>query len=578
MSLPSQTFNYKIRLIAVSIGFLIIIIIGRLAYLQIFLNNRLLQLSEKNFLRFEHILSPRGNIFDCHGNILATNRPVTSIVWNGSGSKQLLPSHHQLLETIHQIIDKPFHHTATLSAIAHAEKTAKKIVLISDISFDQLSKIIELYPNHPTIEIATHFKRFYPHQTLASHILGYITQINVETMGKMGLEKMLEEVLQGIPGQNLNIINSLGTNLHTQEIKKALAGENITTTLDLSLQKLVELNFPENQKGTFIILDPKTGALKALLSRPNFDPSTFLNPITQNEWQLLQEHRPFLNRSLNACYPPASIFKLVTISAAMEHHLLAPDTIIHCRGSMRFKGRPYHCARQEGHGPVSIEDSLAQSCNILFFELAKKISIDMLADYAHRFGLGEKTNIIFPENEGLIPTSRWKLEKKRERWWPGDTISAVIGQSYLLVTPMQIACMIGSIFEGYRVKPRILENEPIIKIPVPIQTSTRDFLKHAMRMVTLHGTAINVSKLRDITVYSKTGTAQTSSLDKREQGIQYMEHAWYVSYFNYKDKNPLVLVILVENVGSSKTATSIAKKFFINYRDLLENVHTEKIT
>ena len=567
MNVIKNSFNKKLTILALGMFAAFIAMGVQLFMLQVYFAHSFLELSQRNFLRTEYTTSPRGNILDCHGALLATNRPVTDVYWQGTGNRTLHEAQLNALRKMSEITKKvlPLQHY-----IVHAERVCKKQLLVSDVTFEQLSKIIELFPDHPNIYIANHFKRFYPYKNVASHVLGYINTMALEASGQMGLEKLLEETLQSQQGQVLNIINSLGTSLSQQEIKKTVAGQNIRTTLDLDLQMLAETSFPPGASGALIILNPKDGSIKALLSRPAFDPTVFLEHIPPEQWQSLQKGRPFINRAFNACYPPASIFKLITVSAALENNIISPEETTYCPGFMRFKGRPYYCSKRDGHGHLTVLESLAKSCNILFFKIAKKLSIDLLAQYANKFGLGEKTGIIFNEHSGLVPNKTWKLVSKGEPWWPGETLSAAIGQSYLLVTPLQVSCLISAIFEGYLVKPRILETETVLKRPLCVQPSTIAFLKEGMRDVGLHGTAVSVGKIKDIEIYAKTGTAQVSALDKKQLGPEYLEHAWFVAYFSYKQYEPLTLVILIENAGSSKPATDVARKLIIEYKKLLE--------
>ena len=193
-------------------------------------------------------------------------------------------------------------------------------------------------------------------------------------------------------------------------------------------------------------------------------------------------------------------------------------------------------------------------------------------EFAERFGLGQKTNVIFNEQKGLVPTKLWKMENKGERWWPGETLSDTIGQSYYLTSPIQIARMIASIFTGYLITPRILEDEPIQQKPLGMKTSTLKVLKRSLKSVVTKGTGANLSKIKDIKVHAKTGTAQIVSLNKRSNNDQLRAHAWFIGHFRYKKEEPLVLVILVEHAGSSRIATSIAKQFLVKYRSLMEEV------
>ena len=211
---------------------------------------------------------------------------------------------------------------------------------------------------------------------------------------------------------------------------------------------------------------------------------------------------------------------------------------------------------------------LTHSCNIPCYEIAQKISIDTLADYAFRFGLGEKTNTIFPENPGIVPSNEWKKIVKGEPWWKGETLSAAIGQSFLLATPIQIACMIGSIFQGYLVKPRILTDDEIQTTPIAIKSSTREFLQESMKSVIQVGTGRNVGRLKNITLYAKTGTGQTKTRVSTSEDVQKDCHAWCVIYFSYQNQPPLVLTILIEYAGGSAVSTAVAKKFLAQYMKL----------
>lgn len=568
---PSRALTAKIKVASWGLCFAFIVIIFRLIHLQIVQQHTFFTKSRKNFLRVETIPPLRGNILDRNGQLLATNRPTTNIFWEGSGKGKLTDTQYNTLQLLEIILGKSILTNETLfEQIKYAERRYQKILLSSDISFEQLSQITEQLPDNKNVFISTHFKRFYPYNSFASHVLGYLTRMDMEMSGKMGLEKVLEEELRGQYGQKLKTINSIGRNLSEVEVKKASAGKNIQTTIDIDIQNIVEKVFPQEFNGTFIVMDPQDGSILALLSHPHFDPALFLEPIQEEDWHSLQEKQPFLNRAFNACYPPGSIFKLITVSALMESGHICPDSCWNCKGYSEFAGRQYWCNNRQGHGLLNVEQSLANSCNIMFYEMGKKINIDTLADYANRFGLGKKTNILFAEKEGLIPSSTWKKRVKGERWWPGETLSVSIGQSYLLVTPIQIARMISSIFTGQLVTPRILMEEPIQQEPLRISLETRKFLQQSMQKAVIHGTASR-AKVKDIKIYAKTSTAQTSGMDKHDLGGEYLEHGWFVAYFSYKNEKPLTLVVLTEHSGTSRTSTPIAADFIRAYKKLIDS-------
>ena len=558
--------NNKIIKISIVVFILSIIIILRLFYLQITLSDFFSLQSKKNFLRTEKIASPRGNILDRNGLFLATNRPTIDLYWQGSGKNSIDSDQYETLKLLENILSIPITSNEQLMQIIKSgEKRYKAIPLACDMPFEHICKIEEQCSCNANILLRTGFKRFYPFHSYASHVVGYLGNFELKTVGKMGLEQLFENMLQGEQGIMLNTINSLGRHLDQTEIKRSLAGNNIKITVDIELQQMLEEVFPQEYSGTFIVMDSHDGDILGIVSRPNFDPALFLEHMKTESWQQLQEKKLFLNRAFNASYPPGSIFKLVTTSAALEQGIIKPDATWYCKGHVSFANREYHCSNRDGHGKLSLHSGLVKSCNAMFFEIGKQIPIDLLADYAHRFGLGLPTNIIFPEKTGLIPSMRWKIQTKGERWWPGETLSAAIGQSYLLVTPIQVARMIASIFTGHLVTPRILMNEPIIKQPLAIAPSTREFLQEAMRYVVEDGTGRG-AKIKDIELYAKTSTAQTSTYNKRCMGSIYLEHGWFVAYFKYKDHRPLTLVVLVEHAGTARVATDIARQFLIKYK------------
>lgn len=564
------SINKKIISLLVSVLVVFTLIVLRLVYLQIYCGEYFASRSQKNFIRYTSVLSARGNISDVHGNLLATNRPMTTIYWQGTGKNTFSQEQLALLYAIENITGNILTSGDIFTTITSCEKKGKKTILIKDMDFAMLSKIAESFPNHENIFIETGFKRFYPYGACCSHLVGYLGNIDALSNGRFGLEKLFDTDLSGKNGSIRNVVNSVGQCISQIELEKALMGRDIQTTIDIDLQLLCENIFPESRSGTLILFNPADGAIISLVSRPDFDPNIFLDPISHETWQGLQGNNPFLNRAFDATYPSGSIFKLVTASAALETGLIMQDSVWNCKGYTLFGKRKYWCARRSGHGEISMKKAVAESCNTLFFEIGKKIDIDVLADYAYKFGLGKKTNIIFPEKMGLIPSREWKFNCKGERWWPGETLSVTIGQSFLLTTPIQIARMIASIFTGYLVVPRLLINEPVITQPLDIQPDTIEFLKRSMKSVVKRGTGRSVRKVKDMKIYAKTSTAQTSDFSKRKLDEKYLEHGWFVGHFQYKEYDPLVIVILAERVGAAQIATTIAKNFLVEYKKYVD--------
>jgi penicillin-binding protein 2 len=367
-----------------------------------------------------------------------------------------------------------------------------------------------------------------------------------------------------------NIINSTGKCLSQKKFCDAKAGTDVILTLDFELQKIVEALFDKDQSGVFILMDVATGAVRVLLSYPNFDPNLFLQPISEQEWQeKMVPNNPLLNRATCALYPPASTFKLVTLAAALEEKLIDARSEYFCRGYVEFGGRKYACMNHEGHGWITPKQALVKSCNAYLYEVAKRLHVDRLAMYANRFGLGKRTSFMLPEQTGIVPTMAWKRATHGERIWKGEMLSISIGQSFLLATPLQIACMLAAICSGNSVKPRILESEPIEKVPLQFNARTVRFLRDAIKEAVISGTARLLGLIPEVDVFAKTGTAQTCSLDKEVVSKKQLEHGWVTGFFSMRSGGPwYAFAIFVEHVGSSRPALQIADKFLRAYVQL----------
>ncbi len=554
------------------VSIIFVTIIGRLFYLQVYSGYTLLRLSKKNCLRLEKVMPPRGNILDIHGNLIATNRPVLQLIWKGTGNRDWNDQQQKLLAALETLT--PLDATKK-EDLKRCEQRGTTLILYPEISFEQLSAILEQFPDHTNLHIKTSCIRFYPYTTTACHILGYLSGLTYEATGKMGLEKIFEETLKGTPGQLMNTINSQGRCLQQEEILQAMNGKDVETTLDIELNQLAEEVFPAESSGALLVVEAATGAIRVLLSRPHFDSNLFLQPITSEQWDQLQINRPFLNRATSGCYPPASLFKLVTLIAALEEGIVTPETFWHCPGWVEFAGRRYHCKRREGHGKISMEESLVQSCNAPFYEIGKRIKIDTLAHYAKLVGLGEPGTSLLPEKTGIVASSAWKRATLGKPWWPGETLSVTIGQSFSLVTPLQVALMLIAIVEGYRVKGRILAEEPIEQTPLPFKPQNLQFMRHAMSLVTHHGTGRRLSKLTAFKLYGKTGTAQVKGLDL---GDDHDEHAWFAAHVQYKNEPAFVIVTMVEHAGSALVAVDVTHTFLKKYQVLRETKASQQTT
>jgi penicillin-binding protein 2 len=556
------------RIYCVLIGFLLFSLVAffRLYFLQVKQGDLLSRMGEKNFQRTGVLIPKRGNLVDCNNNPLASNRPVFDLYWRNLAVDD---DQKQQFWKVFELVGGN-RNNSSLKISMFSKKKEFKFLLKSDIDFELLCKICEQFPNNPSIVIESRVERSYPYKSLASHVVGYLNRL--ENVGKSGLEKLFQSQLSGQAGVCKSVENAFGQKLSQSICKDAMAGNNIKLTIDLDLQIEAEELFEKNQSGIFLLMDPESGAVKAIVSYPNFDPNKFLFPMSSEEWQdECSLNNPLLNRVTQALYPPASLFKLVVVSAGLEEKIINPSSNFECKGYTIFGKRKYWCQQRWGHGILDTKEGLAQSCNIHCFEIAKKLSIDTLACYARGFGLGKKTGFLLGEKSGLIPSSEWKAITKGESWLSGDTLSAGIGQSYLLVTPIQIARMVSSICSGYLVKPRILEEEEIEKKKLFLSDETIDFLRSAMGDAVMKGTVWRLRKFQDFQIFAKTGTAQTCSLNVKKVSRAHYEHAWLAGFFKYKNEKPLSIVVIMEHAGQARPAVKMAERFLKKYKNLCDN-------
>lgn len=557
----SNILTERFKYILFSTGLCFLSIISYLLYLQIYKTQDFFNKSKSNYTRVIKLVPVRGEIIDKNGIKLATNRPVYSLSWYGTGNKQLSSTQLELIKKIKQYLELE---PQIESQIQAAEKNFRILKLRQEVSIEVVKRLLEHHPNEPNMLITQTFKRLYPYHTYASHVIGYVSNSLDNIIGKTGIEYYCQDVLQGQPGQVIKTINSFGKLINLTTAKNPLAGRSVQTTLNIKKQTLAEELFPANLSGSLIILNPENGAIEVMLSRPGFNANVFLNTLTLEHWQELQAKKCLLNRACFSAYPPASVFKLVSLVAALEEDIITTDALWNCKGKLFFGNRYNYCGLRSGHGEINTQEALAYSCNIPFYEIAQKMPINTLAKYARSLGLGLKTGILLGENPGLIPTSEWKKNTLGEQWWPGESLSAAIGQSFLLTTPIQIAQMFGAICTGSLTKPRLLTSEPIIKNPITISSQTLKFLKKSMKCVAQKGTARILNKLEDYKIYAKTGTAQTASR-RHSYKTRPKPHVWFAAAFRYKDEPLKVIVLLLENANSVRNALKVILQFFENY-------------
>ena len=534
---------------------LFLILAMRLWYLQAIRGAEYAALSQKNSIRLIRLRAPRGEVIDRYGKVLLTNRPGFNIVVFRSGKTGDNTSRDVLFSTLgvnKELSDFP------LRRFSPAKK---------DVPWEKVVWVVERKTDLPQVSIEVQPKRYYPGGQTTSHILGYIGEIGQSEMqklaghgystgdmiGKSGVEKMWENQLRGKDGGKQVMVNAKGHQIKILGCKEPLPGNNIRLTIDYRIQKLIEGAIGK-KRGGIVVIDPRNGEILGLVSRPDFDPNIFTRPISSEAWSELNsgQHSVFTNRIIHGQYPPASTFKLVVAAAALEEGLIGTNDLFVCKGSYQVGNRAFRCWKRKGHGAVNITEGIVQSCDIFFYQLGQRVGVEKMAHYARKLGLGSPTGIDIPgEKAGLIPTPRWKRDRFRTGWYPGDTVNMSIGQGYVLTTPIQMAnafCAIangGTLYKLHLLDAILTPEGKLIEKTVPqiigqldLKPQTKKILREAFTSVVSRGTGRR-AKVEGIDVAGKTGTSENP------HGA---DHAWFIG-FAPADSPRICVAVLLENAG-----------------------------
>jgi penicillin-binding protein 2 len=554
----------------IAIGFLILVV--RLWQLQVLQGDELRKTSESNRMRVIGVAAPRGIIFDRNGIPLVKNVPYFSA--------SVIPEEFDegTLEDLSRMLQLP------------AEELKKKIyskdqspfapVKLKDgLTLSEVSYIEARRSDFPGLLIETGVSRKYLFGSVGAHLIGYLGKLNPSQsknpefkdvprqafIGQWGVEKLFDKELRGRAGQRIIEVDALGRELRLLQEKPPEKGEDITLSIDIALEEAAEKAF-EGRAGAMVAISPQTGEVLGLLSSPSFDPNDFAEGISYDEWVSLMEDAklPMLDRAIQSQYPPGSTFKIVTAIAGLEEGAIDDSTKVDCRGGISFGRWHFGCWQKRGHGTVSLHKALAQSCDVYFYEVGRRLGIDRIYKYATEFGLGAPTGItIGKEKQGLIPNTAWKMKKRKEPWYLGETFVNSIGQGYVSTTPLQMAVMMSAVANGGEVfKPLIVKGAPpVLERRAEIRPQTLEDVRQCLSgVVNEPGGTGGSAKSTVTTIGGKTGTAQVVGLKKGIKGAEYRDHAWFVA-FAPVEKPQIALSVLVEHGGHGGSAAApIAKK------------------
>ena len=590
-------------------------IFGRLASLQINESSKYKSLADKNRFRESKFAPPRGIIEDYFGNEIASNARVYQLHITPENT----PNIDKLLVRLKNLISLSDRQSALILKKIKKQKKWETIIISDNLSWKEFTRLNlflhELEGAQPVVSIARVYKN-----NASAHAIGYVSEISPRdirnkkylrnmnisgiAVGKTGLESTLDEDMLGSPGFLRYEVNAYGKKIRQVSVDKGSEGKTFRTTLDDEVQ-VFSAKLLENVSGATCVMDIYSGDIVSMVSSPTFNPNSFIHGINKEEWNGLLNNRdkPMINKAISGLYPPGSTIKTLTALSALENDVVSSKLIVECKGFIDLHGERFHCWKKKGHGVVGMRTALKKSCDIYFYEVARRLGIDRLADTAKKFGLGK--NVLQDYNEeksGVVPNTKWKIKELGKNWYIGETLHSGIGQGYFLTTPLQLCLMTAQIANGgFKIEPKILMNKNNTisnlqkflnyKNSTPGYTMSTNDRIYNFNLKPLFRNQENINLIKEAmfgatnepggTSYrsrhnnkkfmfaGKTGSSQIKRFtpeqreaEVKQENINYLErdHAWFIAFAPVSDPK-YAISVLVEHGGSgSKAAAPIAKK------------------
>jgi len=596
--------GFKLTVIQyVIVGILLILVFG-LWRLQVVGAENYHALAEANRIRKVPILAPRGKLFDREGRLLVDNYPSISCYLVREQGHDYMADLPMIARGLNMTVDQ-------IVAILKKYQLAPKyqpLPLKQDITPDEHEFIEAHRDEFPELETVEEQRRLYPKDGFAAHLIGYVGEVSEDMLndpkyayyepgdvvGRSGVEQSYDAMLRGQDGSQDVIVDSHGREVGKLGTEHAVPGKSLKLTIDIDIQRAAE-NALGDRNGAIIAMDPHSGEVLAMVSRPVFDPNAFAVRIGRDEWNKLvtdPEH-PLLNKAIQAQLAPGSTFKIIMATAGLEEGV-AQDLKVHCSGGVSLFGTYQKCWVHGGHGEVNIDKGIYQSCDVFFYTLAARLGIERIAKWAHAFGIGSKTGIDLPnEVSGTMPSAEWKMRLFHQKWYPGEVTSVGIGQGAVTATPVQMARALSGIASGGALKrPHVIFPDELPddyrkamydtfpgsgdKV-VPIDPASWETITDAMAQVMQPGYGTDPSAhLEGIDFAGKTGSAQTMSnalAARLGHAHSVKDNAWFVGFAPRRNPD-IVVCILFEAGEHGKLAGRLAARViaaYVNKQRRLEN-------
>jgi len=593
-----EGFSRRAALLGGGQALLFSALVGRLYYLQITEADRYTMLAEDNRISLRLLPPPRGRIVDRHGVPIALNQPNYRAVL----VSELTPDLGATLSSLENVLPISERERRRILREIRRKRSFVPVTIKENLDWDDVARIEVNAPSLPGVSIEVGQSRYYPFAEAAGHVLGYVAAVSEEEqgadpllklpefrIGKNGVEKTYDLALRGKAGSSHIEVDALGRVIRELERNEGQSGQELVLTIDSGLQDYI-VHRLEGLSASAVVMDTLSGEVLALVSTPGFDPNAFNKGLSEETWRNLvsNSRSPLVNKSISGQYAPGSTFKMMVALAALEGGIITPDQRFLCEGYVELGDSWFHCWKEKGHGSVDMVSALQQSCDVYFYEVARRTGIDRISEMARRFGMGTKLGIDIPsERDGLIPTRDWKLAVIGSSWQLGETLLAGIGQGYVLSTPLQLAVMTARLVNGgVAVEPHVthdlVEGESALRRPDPafpdlgISSASLAVVKKGMDAVanTPQGTAFRARiNEKGKEMGGKTGTAQVRRISKweRESGVlknrqrpwEERDHALFVGYAPYQNPRFVVSVVVEHGGGGSKVAAPLGRDILL---------------
>ncbi len=569
--------------------------------LQVMQSDKYAQLAEQNRIRNVPILAPRGKILDREGRVIVDNYPSFSALLLRDSSRDLNADADLIAQGLHMNPEEVRQRVRHFTSMPRYQP----IFLKEDITPDELA-FIESHKNElPELDTIMAHRRLYPKNGFMAHLIGYVGEVTEDMLnqpqfelynpgdvvGVSGVEKQYNTLLMGKNGSRRAIVDSHGREVGRLDETPAEPGKQLKLSVDLDLQIAAEQAL-EGKNGAIVAMDPKSGEILAMVSRPTFDPNDFAVKISKEEWNKLinDPDKPLLNKAIQAQLAPGSTFKVI-MSVAGWQEGIAQTLHVNCNGGATFYGRRFGCWQKGGHGGgVDLDRAIYQSCDVFFYTLAEKLGIDRIAKYATALGLGQKTGIDLPnEVSGVMPSEAWKIHTFKQKWFAGETISVGIGQGAVAITPVQLMRAVAAISMGGRlVVPHVVNPsglpEGFVETQrytatknMPIEPAGWNVITDAMTKVLLPGGTAPSAYIPGMDIAGKTGSAQIVSLAlraKHQNNEDFAQNGWFVGFTPRRNPD-VIVVVLFEGGEHGRLAARLATQVIKAYVDKQRRVPTK---